>query len=78
MRQDDLEQRLAMPVAELGLPIRIQNFLENAGMDTVGELLERKPADLLGIPMFGAKALEAVYTALEGVGFYRKSRSVTE
>ena len=69
-----LSERLDMSTAEIGLSVRTTNCLEEQGIFTVGDLLKRKPEDLLSISNFGEKTLEEVYKSLEGFGFYRKSR----
>ncbi len=43
---------------------------------TVHDLLHCTREDLLSISNFGEKTLEEVYKALEGVGFYRRTRRV--
>lgn len=68
---DDLERRLEMSTAEIGLAVRTTNCLEEKGVFTVNELLHCAPDDLLSISNFGEKTLEEVYKALESVGFYR-------
>lgn len=71
----DLENRLEMSTAEIGLSVRTTNCLEERGIFTVRELLQCERADLLSISNFGEKTLEEVYLALENVGFFRKWRS---
>ncbi len=70
----ELQQRLSTPVAELGLPVRVVNYLEHAGILTVYDLLGHRPEELLLIPNFAQKTLEQVYRALEPLGFVRQSR----
>lgn len=71
---EDLQKRLEMSTAEIGLAVRTTNCLEEKGVFTVNDLLHCTRDDLLSISNFGEKTLEEVYRALEGVGFYRKSR----
>ena len=70
----DLEQKLEMSTAEIGLSVRTTNCLEERGIFTVRDLLNSTPEDLLGISNFGEKTLDEVYKALEGIGFCRKAR----
>jgi DNA-directed RNA polymerase subunit alpha len=70
----DLTQRLEMSTAEIGLSVRTTNCLEEEGIFTVHDLLQRKREDLLSISNFGEKTLEEVYSALESIGFYRRSQ----
>lgn len=73
-RNEELQQRLEMSTAEMGLSVRTTNCLEEKGIFTVEDLLHCTPEDLLSISNFGQKTLEEVYKALEGIGFYRKHR----
>ncbi len=70
-----LKSRLEMSTAEIGLTVRTTNCLEERGIFTVQDLLNSSREDLLSISNFGEKTLEEVYTALEGVGFYRPARA---
>lgn len=69
-----LSDRLDMSTAEIGLSVRTTNCLEERGIFTVQDLLNCTREDLLSISNFGEKTLDEVYKALEGIGFYRKSR----
>jgi DNA-directed RNA polymerase subunit alpha len=66
-----LRQRLAMSTAEIGLPVRTTNCLEEKGIYTVEDLLNSTREDLLSISNFGEKTLEEVYKALEKFDFIR-------
>ena len=70
----NLQQRLEMSTAEIGLTVRTTNCLEERGIFTVKDLLNCTRDDLLGISNFGEKTLEEVYKSLEGIGFQRGSR----
>ena len=70
----DMAEKLEMSTAEIGLSVRTTNCLEERGIFTVQDLLNCTREDLLGISNFGEKTLEEVYKALEGIGFYRKSK----
>jgi DNA-directed RNA polymerase subunit alpha len=73
-RNDELQRRLEMSTAEIGLSVRTTNCLEEKGIFTVNDLLYCTREDLLSISNFGEKTLEEVYKSLEGIGFYRKDR----
>ena len=73
-REKDLQEKLEMSTAEIGLSVRTTNCLEERGIFTVHDLLNCTRDDLLSISNFGEKTLDEVYKALEGVGFYRASR----
>lgn len=78
LQQQDLEEKLEMSIAEIGLSVRTTNCLEEHGILTVEDLLKKRPKDLLAIPNFGEKTLEEVYKALEKIGFYRPFVAPTE
>ena len=67
----DLQEKLEMSTAEIGLTVRTTNCLEERGIFTVQDLLHCTREDLLSISNFGEKTLEEVYKALEGIGFFR-------
>jgi DNA-directed RNA polymerase subunit alpha len=70
----DLNEKLQMSTAEIGLAVRTTNCLEERGVFTVDDLLHCRREDLLSISNFGEKTLEEVYKALESIGFYREGR----
>ena len=70
----DMAQKLDMSTAEIGLSVRTTNCLEERGIFTSRDLLNSTRETLLSISNFGEKTLEEVYKALEGIGFYRKSK----
>lgn len=70
----NLNERLDMSTAEIGLTVRTTNCLEERGIFTVRDLLNCTRDDLLGISNFGEKTLEEVYASLEGVGFFRSNK----
>ena len=69
----DLNARLEMSTAEMGLSVRTTNCLEERGIFTVNDLLHRTREELLSISNFGEKTLDEVYKALADVGFHRTS-----
>ena len=72
--QQNLDDRLAMSTAEIGLSVRTTNCLEERGIFTVNDLLHCTPDDLLSISNFGEKTLEEVYKSLGTIGFERRGR----
>ena len=73
-KAQDLEDKLEMSTAEIGLSVRTTNCLEERGIFTVRDLLNCTRDDLLAISNFGEKTLEEVFKALESIGFYRRSK----
>ena len=68
----NLNERLELSTAEIGLTVRTTNCLEERGIFTVQDLLNTSREDLLSISNFGEKTLEEVYKALEKIGFSRR------
>src|SRR6267378_208803 len=52
-------------VKDLELPIRVSNCLRQENIQSVGELLQRTPQELLRIPNFGKKSLQDLVECLE-------------
>ena len=59
---------LDLPIEELDLSERPRNCLKRAQINTVGELIERTPEDLLAITNFGQKSLDEVLERLDERG----------
>lgn len=57
-----------MTVDELDLPTRIYNSLRNAGIETVGQLLETPRKELMGYRNLGAKSLAIIQENLSTKG----------
>ena len=72
-----MEERLEMSTAEIGLSVRTTNCLEERGIFTVRDLLNCTREDLLSISNFGEKTLQEVFLALESIGFCRPQRNKT-
>ena len=70
----NMQERLDLSAAEIGLTVRTTNCLEERGIFTVRDLLNCTREDLLSISNFGEKTLEEVYLALENIGFVRPNR----
>jgi DNA-directed RNA polymerase subunit alpha len=63
--QDGMDDIL---IEELELGVRSYNCLKRAGIQTVGDLLQRTEAELNAIPNFGRKSIEEVVETLEARG----------
>ncbi len=77
-KQQELEKKLELSTAEIGLSVRTTNCLDEQGICTVRDLLSCRRDDLLCIANFGEKTLEEVYQALETLGLYRADRRPDE
>ena len=59
---------LDLPIEDLDLSERPRNCLKRAQVNTIGELVERTPEDLLAITNFGQKSLDEVIQRLDERG----------
>ena len=73
-RTQKADDRLDLSLSEIDLIVRTVNCLEEEGIFTVRDLLDRTPQQLLDIPNLGEKTLETIYEALAKIGFHRAER----
>lgn len=62
--EEELCEKLNMPIAELDLSVRASNCLETSGIATVGDLIVKTEEQLLAIKNFGKTTLKEVKTKL--------------
>ena len=60
--------RLDMTIDELELSVRSYNCLKRAGINTVGELCNKTPDDMMKVRNLGRKSLEEVLAKLQDLG----------
>jgi len=65
---EELAQKLNMPIQELELSVRANNCLESAKTETVGRLVKMTEADLLKIRSFGKTSLREIKRKLADIG----------
>jgi DNA-directed RNA polymerase subunit alpha len=65
---EELAQKLNMPIQELELSVRANNCLESAKTETVGQLVRMTEADLLKIRSFGKTSLREIKRKLADIG----------
>ncbi len=65
---DEKDRVLETPIEELDLTVRSYNCLKRQGVNTIGQLVELREADLLNIRNFGAKSIEEVKDKLQTMG----------
>jgi len=65
---EELAQKLNMPMQELELSVRANNCLESAKTETVGDLAKMTEADLLKIRSFGKTSLREIKRKLADIG----------
>lgn len=66
--QDEKDRIMEMPIDELDLSVRSFNCLKRAGINTVGELVERTEAEMMKVRNLGKKSLEEVKQKLASLG----------
>ena len=62
------DEALKMTIDELDLPTRIYNSLRNAGIETVGDMLNVPKKELMGFRNLGAKSLSIIEESLKQRG----------
>lgn len=60
---------LEMTIEELDLSVRAFNCLKRAGVNSVGDLINKSPEEMMKVRNLGKKSLEEVIAKLEGLGF---------
>ena len=65
---EELAQKLEMPIQELELSVRASNCLESAKIETVGQLAELSESELLKIRSFGKTSLREIKRKLADIG----------
>lgn len=63
--EDTDDELLSKPVEDLDLSVRSFNCLKKAGIETLGELVQTKKEDLMGIRNFGMKSIDEIEGKLE-------------
>jgi DNA-directed RNA polymerase subunit alpha len=66
--EDEGRELLKEPVDELNLSVRARKCLEKLGIGTLGDLVCKTDAELLGIKNFGVTSLNEIRKALDNVG----------
>ena len=65
---EEMIQKLNIPIQELELSVRAGNCLEAVKVDTVGELVEMSESELLKIRSFGKTSLREIKRKLADIG----------
>ena len=63
------EKALEMTIEELDLSVRAFNCLKRAGVNTVGDLVNKSPEEMMKVRNLGKKSLEEVIAKLQSLGF---------
>ena len=72
---DEKEKVLEMSIDELELSVRSYNCLKRAGINTVEELTNKTPDDMMKVRNLGRKSLEEVLAKLKELGLPAKSKN---
>ncbi len=75
--EEGIEERspdFDLPIEELDLTERPRNCLKRAQINSIGDLIERTPDDLLSITNFGQKSLDEVAEKLAKRGLFLRSK----
>ena len=67
---DEKEKVLEMSIDELELSVRSYNCLKRAGINTVEELINKTPEDMMKVRNLGRKYLEEVQAKISELGFH--------
>ena len=65
---EELVEKLRTPIGELELSVRSANCLREANIETIGDLVQKKPQELLKYRNFGKKSLAEIEELLKGMG----------
>ncbi|HYM92107.1 MAG TPA: DNA-directed RNA polymerase subunit alpha [bacterium] len=71
---DEASKMAAMPIEELDLSVRPYNCLKRAGINTLGELLQRTEEEVVNVKNFGRKSLDEVKEKLAALGLELRRR----
>lgn len=63
------EKALEMTIEELDLSVRAFNCLKRAGVNSVGDLVNKSPEEMMKVRNLGKKSLEEVIAKLQSLGF---------
>lgn len=70
---DEKEKVLEMSIDELELSVRSYNCLKRAGINTVQELTDKTPEDMMKVRNLGRKSLEEVLAKLKELGLHLRA-----
>ena len=70
---DEITSKYDIKIDELELSVRSYNCLKRAGINTLGELCEKSPEDMMKVRNLGRKSMEEVQAKLKELGLTLKS-----
>ena len=66
----DFDKKLSKPISELELSVRSSNYLAEANIRTIGDLVSRKETEMLKYKNFGKKSLNEINAVLVSMGLH--------
>ena len=66
--EDKVQKLMSMSIEDMDLSVRSYNCLKRAGINTVAELIDRTPEDMMKVRNLGRKSLEEVLAKLKELG----------
>ncbi|MDD5005563.1 MAG: DNA-directed RNA polymerase subunit alpha [Candidatus Omnitrophica bacterium] len=66
-QEEELYEKLRLPISELELSVRSSNCLREANIKTIADLVKRTEAEMLGFRNFGKKSLTEIKELLAGM-----------
>lgn len=75
---NDVEKVLEMNIDEMELSVRSYNCLKRAGINTVAELINKTPDEMMKVRNLGRKSLEEVLAKLDELGLELNKSELTE
>ena len=67
--ENQKEKALEMTIEELELSVRSFNCLKRAGINTVDDLINKSPEDMMKVRNLGKKSFDEVKAKLQSLGF---------
>jgi len=71
--EDEKEGLLSKPVDDLQLSVRARKCLQKLNIRTIGDLIRRTDAELLGVKNFGVTSLNEIKKTLANIGLFLRS-----
>jgi len=67
-QEEELYEKLRLPISELELSVRSSNCLREANIKTIADLVKRSETEMLGFRNFGKKSLTEIKELISGMG----------
>ena len=76
--EESLSENLNRSIEELELSVRSFNCLKNAGIRTIGDLIQRSESEMMTTKNLGKKSLDEINDILSGHGLRKPAKSTTQ